>query len=280
MQIFLDCLPCFLRQTLEASRIATNDEKMQIKIMDEVIKLLTDFKNYKSSPELASDIHEIIKKHTGINDLYKEVKKRDIASALELYPLLEEFIKKNDAVKTALKISALGNNIDVAVYSNLNVKDCIKNELENDFSLCDLEIFEEKLKTAKTLLIIGDNSGETVFDKLLIKKLNLKTYYTVRNQAILNDATKEDAIESGLDEVSEIISSGCNCPGLVLERCSDEFLTKFYSADIVISKGQGNFEAMNTINRGVFFLLKAKCQMVSKELNTSLNGYVFKYIEK
>jgi len=277
MEIFLDCLPCFLRQSLEAARIATVDEKMQIKIMEEAIKLVTDFKNYKNSPELAYEIHEIIKSYTGIEDLYKDVKKSDIAIAKELYPLLENCINKNNSIRTALKISALGNNIDSAVYYNLNIKECIEKEIDRDFSICDLELLEEKLKTAKTLLIIGDNSGETVFDKILIKKLNLKTYYTVRNQPILNDATMQDAIDSGLDEVSEIISSGCNCPGLVLSKCSEDYLKLLNSADIVISKGQGNFEAISGAKRGIFYLLKAKCTMVAKELNAGLNDYVFKY---
>ncbi len=142
----------------------------------------------------------------------------------------------------------------------------------------DIEQFEDRLKHAKTLLIIGDNAGETVFDRVLAEDFShLDITYAVRSEPVINDATVEDARASGLDRCAGIISTGCNIPGLILEECSEEFLNIFNNADIVISKGQGNFETLSAQKREMFFLLKAKCPVVSKDLGVDINDYVFKW---
>ena len=281
MEIFYDCLPCILRQTIELLNFTTEEADKRNQIIKETIKLISDFENYKCSPEITRDLHLRVKAILDIDDIYKDIKKQDIESAKKLLPLLNEHIKKSDdKLKEILKISAIGNIIDSAINLGIKIEDCIEAELKKDFSHCDIEIFTNKLEKANKILIIGDNSGESVFDCLLAKYLSLKEIiYAVRDTPVLNDVTIEDAKNSGLEECTKIISSGCNSPGTLLNEASEEFLKIFNEADIVISKGQGNYEALTPCGRDIFFLLKAKCRMVAKHLDVTLGGYVFKYSE-
>jgi uncharacterized protein with ATP-grasp and redox domains len=279
MEIFLDCLPCVLKQVLEAARMSTQNQTQQAEIMEEAVKLLQNHKNYSSSPEIVGDMHAIVRKITGVEDPYKAIKDRDIEAAKQAYPMLLEFAAaKNNDLHWAVKIAATGNIIDSAIYDTSNFRDSLETELAKEFSHDDFNIFSEQLKSASNLLIIGDNSGETIFDKVLIEHLpNIQIEYAVRSGSIINDATISEAEASGLNQHAKLISTGCRAPGAVLEQCSPEFISKFYSADIVISKGQGNYEALSECDRPVFFLLKAKCPMVADILKVKLNDYVFMY---
>lgn len=203
---------------------------------------------------MAREIYQIIKTQTGNIDPYSKIKKNDLEVAKNIYPYLKEVLNcKDDRTYWALKIAATGNNIDAAVYKDINLMKCIETELDKKFSICDIEIFERKLKEASNILIIGDNTGETVFDKILIETLSgNQVTYGVRNEPIINDVTEKDAIASGLSEVARIVSTGCNAPGLILEDCSDEFIDIFNKSDIIISKGQGNYEALSEENGNVF----------------------------
>lgn len=280
MEITLDCIPCMLKQALESSRMVTDDIDKQEKIMEEALLVLLNFKGYRNSPDLTREIHRIIRKMTGVDDSYYEVKRRDLKVANELYPFLKEFMKQQEGNRYwALKTAATGNNIDAAIYQDIDVKHCVEHELEKEFSICDLDIFEDKLKTASNILIIGDNAGETVFDKILIEHLpDIPIIYGVRSSPILNDTTKKEAYESGLGEVSTILSTGCDAPGTIIEDCSETFIDIFNKADIIISKGQGNYEGLSDIKGNLFFLLKAKCPMIANKLKVNLNDYVFKYM--
>lgn len=278
VKIFLDCLPCFLRQVLDSTRIVTGDLKIQNRIMEDTIALVADYKSYKYSPELGRDMHRIINNHTGEKDTYKEIKKNSIKLAEEMYPYVKEFLHRrdNDRLYWALKASAIGNSIDYAINSHVDIKNCVETEIEKEFSICDIDSFKDKLKGAKTILVIGDNAGETVFDRVLIEELlQYDIFYAVRSEAIINDATYEDACDSGLNHCCKIISNGCNAPGLILEEGSEEFLEIYDTTDIVISKGQGNYETLSDQKREMFFLLKVKCHVLSKQIGVPINSYVF-----
>ncbi len=279
MEIFLDCLPCVLRQVLEASRMATDKPEIQAKIMEESIEILADYKSYRCSPDIVRDMHQIVKRLTGVSDPYKTIKERDINAAKKAEPFLKHYLEqKQNELYGALKIAATGNIIDSAIYSDMNIESNIEIELAKEFSICDISALEEMLKTAKSILIIGDNAGETVFDRVLIKYLaGYIITYAVRSEPIINDATLQDAYDSDLNDYADIITTGCGVPGAVLNQCSAEFLSVFNSADIVISKGQGNFEALSDCPKPIFFLLKAKCTMIADKLGVDLNDYVLKY---
>lgn len=281
MEVFLDCLPCMLRQVLEASRMATNQSEIQAAVMDKSVRALAGYKNYSCSPEIVCAMHKIVKELTGVNDPYKKIKERDLRAAKEVLPLLEQFQEKTqNSLYWSLKIAAVGNILDSAINGNVNIQSCVEQELWKEFKICDINILEDKLTTAGTILIIGDNAGETVFDKVFLNSLSpFQLVYAVRDEPVINDATIQEAISSGLSESAEIISTGCSAPAAILEQCSAEFLNIFNRAEIVISKGQGNFEALSDCGRTVFFLLKAKCPVIAEKLGVDLNDYVFRYHE-
>jgi len=277
MEIHLDCLPCIINQVLSAARMSTRDGTLQAKIMKEALQLVTQYDDYGNTPELVASMHEIVKNRTGVLDPYKKIKQEDIKAALLFYPRLKEFMAEKDhSLYWALKTSAVGNIIDKAIYKEVDLEGRLEEELLQEFAHCDLEAFSEKIKTAKRVLIIGDNAGETVFDRLFIQRLKpIPVWYAVRNQPVINDATYEDAVMSGVHEDAEIISTGCSAPGAVLGMWSQEFIERFYEADVVISKGQGNYEALSEVDREIYFLLKVKCPVISTKMAIPLNSYVF-----
>ncbi len=281
MEVFLDCIPCALRQGLEVSRIATESIELQEEIMAEAIRFLENYKACKNSPEICMYIHRIVKEKTGIEDPYSEIKKRDIHTAFQLYPKLKEYVNsKREHIHWALKVAATGNVLDSAVNSDIDIKECIKTELQMPFKIYDGQIFEKQLAKARSILIIGDNAGETVFDRILIEELpDIDVIYAVRGAPIINDTTDFEARSSGIHNYARIISSGSEMPGTMLEECEKAFLDIFYSADIVVSKGQGNYETLSDCNRDIYFLLKAKCPVLSRLLGVGINEYVFKYKE-
>ena len=219
--------------------------------------------------------------HTMTEDPYSLIKRKDLQIVLSLYPQLKLLIEsKEDRLYWALKASAIGNVLDSAINFAYDIEGNINTELERPFAACDISMLEQRLETAKRILFIGDNTGETVFDCILLDQFSsLDLIYAVRSAPIINDATIQDAQASCLDQFARIISTGCDAPGVLLDECSDKFLDIFYSADIVISKGQGNYETLSDCNRDIFFLLKAKCPVIAKLLGIGAHEYIFKLIK-
>ncbi len=279
MEVLLDCLPCSMRQLLEAARLSTDDQEVQTTIMQEGIALLATYNTYRNSPELCRAMHGIVKLHTGNEDPYKPIKDRDVEAALKLYPMLKQYAQDGDRLHRALKVSATGNVIDSAVNSQLSIESCVQHELQKSFAICDEAQLRKRLAKAKTLLFVADNAGETVFDRVLLETLPpMEISYAVRSKPSLNDATPREAIASGLESCARIIPSGSDMPGINMDETTEEFKRAFWESDIVICKGQGNFETLSESGRDAFFLLKAKCQVLSRLLGVGLGDYVFRYI--
>lgn len=260
--------------------MATDRTEVHEQIMEEATKILAGYKEFPNSPALASVLHAVVKKQTGVADPYHEVKRANIQEALAVYPFLQSFLaEQTDRLYWALKIAATGNIIDAAVGKTRNLKEILEQELAKQFALCDLEQFKKELATAGHLLIIGDNAGETVFDRLIMEYFSdLTITYAVRGEPVINDATVEDVRVSGFAPRINVVSTGGRSPGLILDECAEEFRALFYRADLVISKGQGNYEAlMDEERRSLYFLLKAKCPMLAEKLGVQVNDYVFKW---
>jgi uncharacterized protein with ATP-grasp and redox domains len=279
MKMQLDCLPCFLRQVLEASRVVTDDFNLQTKILKECLPIIGRFDAYCYAPEVGREVHATVKRLTGVADPYRQIKENNLKLAEQYYPTLQRYLsEKGGRAGWALKIAALGNNLDAAIYQEITDLALLDRELEQEFAIYDLPKWEQRLKTAKTLLVIGDNAGETVFDRFLIEQLpDLEVTYAVRNAPIINDATMADAVAARLDRHARIIASGCDAPGLILNEGQREFLQVYQQADLVISKGQGNYETLSeTAGREIFFLLKAKCPVIAVDLGVAVGAYIFK----
>ena len=279
MELFLDCLPCVLRGALEAAKMATDDAATHQQIMTEAIQVLNHYQSYGSAPEIARAFQRIVKARTGNPDPYAAVKQRDMETALRLLPAIQtKLLEKDDPVYWALKAAASGNVLDSAIGLTIDLSR-FDVEFDTPFAVCDIDILQKKLKTAKTMLVIGDNTGETVFDGLLLREFpTLQLTYAVRHAPVLNDATIEVAVDSGLADYARIISTGCDVPGVLLDECSEEFLTVFHSADIVIAKGQGNYETLSESPRELFFLLKSKCPVIARVLGVHVSDFVFRHM--
>lgn len=278
MEIQLECLPCFLRQVIDASKMATDRLDIQKAIIKDTAKLIIKYEEYKYAPALGREMHSIVKRYTGNLDPYREIKEQNIKTALGVYPFLKQYLfNKKDRLYWALKIAATGNIIDSAIYSGIDIEDIVNKDIHKEFAVCDFEIFEKLMKNCKTILVIGDNAGETVFDRVLIEEfLHISITYAARSESIINDATIEDVYASGFNSGMKVISSGCNAPGTIIEECSEEFLEIYNNADVVISKGQGNYETLSDQQREMFFLLKAKCPIVAERLGVKVGDYVLK----
>ena len=276
MNMSLDCYPCFLRQTLKSVRLAGADEKTQSQILHQVLDRLQDFDSTKCPPEMSCQVHAIIREQTGV-DPYSQGKKASTQQALALYPKLKALITAADEpLETAVRLSIAGNIIDLGIYHEYDLEGTIERVLAQPFAIDDFAAFREALEKTERILYLADNAGETVFDRLLIETINQSVIYAVRGGPVLNDATREDALEAGLGEITTIIDNGATAPGTVLDLCSGEFRDFFANAELIISKGQGNYESLSDTTAPVFFLLQAKCQVVAKDLGVPMTSIVLK----
>jgi uncharacterized protein with ATP-grasp and redox domains len=279
MRTYLDCIPCFLRQTPDAAKIAGADGVLQKKILDEVCKIITEFPLNATPPQMGAKIHQIIRELTSNEDPYKKIKQDSQRLGLDMYSYLREQVKKADhRLMMALKIAAIGNVIDLAINSSTTIKKELEDISNHEFAIFEYGEFKKSLDTAKSILYLGDNAGETVFDRALIEEIpnSKKLYYGVRGFPTINDALEEDAKEAGIDKYATIISNGSDAPGTFLDSCSKEFRDVFLNADMIISKGQGNFESLYGNSYPIFFLFKVKCPPVAKELNCKVGDLVLK----
>ncbi len=276
MKAYLDCIPCFFRQALEASRMATDDEREQKRILDGLARKLPDMALDSPPPYTGRLIHKIVREVTHCADPYGKVKGEYNREALALYPELKSIVNRaEDALLQAIRIAIAGNAIDFRIASSFNIEKELRTVLSEDFALLDYERFREALSETDKILYLADNSAETVFDRVLIEQLDgHKVTYAVKEGPVIDDATMEDAEFSGIGEVAEIISTGCDAPGTILELCSLQFRRAYRSSRLIISKGQGNYEALCAEQKPIFFLLKAKCSILARDLGVQVGGIV------
>ncbi|RZN70296.1 MAG: DUF89 family protein [Candidatus Methanolliviera hydrocarbonicum] len=282
MKLYLDCIPCFQRQALEAARMVTDDEEKQEEILRRAIKELLDLNWDRRPTEIAHKIHGMVKEMSGDKDPYREVKKKYNDLALALYPALKEQIKRsNTPLLTAVRLSIAGNVIDFGASSNFDIHRTIDEVLVKEFAISDYKKFVERLERARKIIYLADNAGEIVFDKLLLETILSryeigKIIFVVKATPIINDAMYEDAIYVGIDKIPNIefmeIGAGSDSG---ITRESKTFLDMLKESDIAISKGQGNYESLSNVD-GIFFLLMAKCPVIARDLGVEMGDIILK----
>ena len=291
MRTYLDCIPCFFKQALEAGKIAGASKVTQKRILDKLAKDFPKFSLSASPPEIGRDIYAIVRKITKKKDPFAKIKAKSNTLALNIYKKLKNKVAhSSDRLLMATELAIAGNIIDYGVKNSLNVDTelarilaeenrSIKQESKVTF---DYNSFKRALKKSHTILYLGDNAGETVFDRVLIEEIkrddkNNNITYAVKKSPVINDALIKDAIDCGIDKSAKIISSGSDAPGTVLSLCKKSFLNLFNKADMVISKGQGNFEALSGSKRPVFFLFMAKCPVVAQHVGCKVGDIILSY---
>jgi uncharacterized protein with ATP-grasp and redox domains len=277
MNTYLECIPCFFKQALFAARAATNDERKAKQVLDRVAQLVPRIPLDSSPPETARFIYRTVREVTRVADPFKAYKERSIENARSLYGELKSIVDSSeDPLRTGVKMAIAGNVIDLGANPDFDLKAEVRNLFRKDLSEDHYESFKDRLENARTILYLADNAGETVFDRILIETMGKGTVYAVRDIPIINDATMEDARKSGIGKVARIVSSGCDAPGTVLKRCSQEFLSLFARADLIVSKGQGNFESLSGEEAPIFFLLNVKCPVIARNLGTGIGSLILK----
>ncbi|HOX40237.1 MAG TPA: ARMT1-like domain-containing protein [Candidatus Brocadiia bacterium] len=276
MKSRLECLICALSQALRTARQAGASEGVQRKILDELMGILPGSDLNMSPAEISQDAYATVSRLTGVADPFHDAKKRHNAVALALYPRLREIVDSSDnRLETALRLAAAGNIVDLGVLEDdeiaAHLDDALRVTLARDDS-ADLLAFLEK---PRRVLYLLDNAGEVVFDRVLMEELaGHKVQAVVKSAPIINDVTREDAEEAGVAEAAEIIELGCDSIGVNMRRAGTEFRKAFESADVIIAKGQGNYETLDRWDANIYFILRAKCPIVAEELHVKLHEAV------
>ena len=268
MKTSLDCIPCILRQSLDAARMVSKDPSVHENILREVLGWAGEMDLSQSPPAMAQRIHRRLREIAGVDDPYRETKDRQNFIALEMLPSLRSKIESaSDPLLLAARLAIAGNVIDMGVNGNLTEADMLQavNRALTEPLVGDYDEFRTAIAKAQSILYLADNAGEIAFDRLLIEKLlPERVTLVVRGAPVINDATLADAQAVGLDKIVEIIDNGSDAPGTILRDCSQEFQRRYSDADLIIAKGQGNFETLSNEPENIFFLFKVKCPLVSE----------------
>lgn len=282
MKISHECIYCLARQAVEIAEEATKDVSAQEEIIKRSLRELAEMEFDETAPEIAFKMHQHAKNITGINDPYARLKEQYNEIAKEIYDRINEekwLDKAEDRFDMACRLAIAGNIIDFSVGLNLEQLDVIKSvedSIKHDIFGTGTTALREAVEKAKNIMYIADNSGEIIFDKFLLENLPLnKVTYAVKGGPIVNDATMQDAISTGIVDLVKVIDNGHSAQGTILKDCSSTFKSEFSKADLIISKGQANFETLSDIkDKTIFYLLRAKCSSVAAYIGCKQMDYV------
>jgi uncharacterized protein with ATP-grasp and redox domains len=284
MKTYLECIPCFFQQALRASRLAGLSEGEQREVLLEVARRLPSFSLKSTPPEMGRAFYGLILRRAG-RDPFAGIKARSNREALALYPALRKKIGSSpEPLLAAARLAIAGNVIDYGVNRSFDLRREVEAASSSARGIFQFREFRQNLERAERLLYLCDNAGEVVFDRLLIETLReeyprLEITAVLRGEAVINDATLADARAAGLDRVCPVISNGSDAPGTLLSLCSRELRQNYQAADLVISKGQGNFESLWGEEKKIFFLFKVKCIVVARSVGEEVGQSVLLFSE-
>ncbi|RPH93311.1 DUF89 family protein [candidate division KSB1 bacterium] len=278
MKTFLDCIPCIIRQALEAAKQISTDSAVHEQIIREVLCWISEMDMTKPAPAIGQRIHRRLRSMTGQEDPYRKVKDFHNRIVLALLPDLKTAITAApDPLNMALRLAIAGNSIDMGVNGHITesaIHEAVFHALAAPF-VGDMDEFRTAVSEARHILYLTDNAGEIVLDRLLIEQIGpARVTAAVRGAPAINDATRADALAVGLQEIVEVIDNGSDAPGTILDDCSPEFTRRFSEADLILAKGQGNFETLSDVPKNIYFLFKAKCFVVAEHAHVPLGTHV------
>lgn len=284
MNSHTDCISCVVSKANSLADKYLTDKNQKHNFMKKVLNEIIEIDYERTAPYLVAKVMRLLKDEIKVDDIYYEEKQFFTTKLLEMETEIAKTVENyEDKILNGLKIALAGNIIDFGVFDNIDfefVQTIIDDAFDVNFDEKTISNFKLSLEKSKKLLYIGDNTGEIVFDKIFIKKIkekypDLKIYFAVRGKPILNDSTIEDALMVGMDKHAQIISNGSDLPGTDLIEVSDEFKKIFKEADLILSKGQGNFESLPGCSHNVYYLLLCKCDLLTKQLNCDKFSPVF-----
>ncbi|SFV75110.1 DUF89 domain of unknown function [hydrothermal vent metagenome] len=277
------CVTCIINQSQKVAKAINASSALEHTLISNIENMSQTFSFTKTPPQIAADVYKKLSILAQKEDLYDEVKQHSTKKALSFIPKLQEKLQtSSDKFLTATKIAVAGNVIDLAAEVEFDLGDELEKIFETNFACDDTKQLQTKLTHANKVVILGDNVGEHIFDALFIQTLqelypNKEYYYFVRGVPIINDVTYKEAKEAGFDTFCTIIDSGVNTPGFDYKRASKKAQKLFDEADIIISKGMGNYESLSPSHRkNICFLLKVKCEVVANALQKEVGDIICK----
>jgi uncharacterized protein with ATP-grasp and redox domains len=274
-------MPCFISQALTAVRSLSDDETIHENVLREVLRIASETDMHEAPPLMGQKIHRIIREVTGNSDPYMHEKVKYNSLASSLLPELREKLKESaHPFSLAIRLSIAGNIIDFGTGSGVNeedVRSCIKNSKNAPIDINAVNELYGCIKKSQKILYLGDNSGEIAFDRLFIEQMPYeKITFVVRGHPVINDVTMQDAEQIGMNDLVNVIDNGSDAPGTILSDCSGGFRERFESADLIIAKGQGNYESLSEVDKKVFFLLQAKCPIIARDIGCQVGDFIIK----
>ena len=282
MKVEEECIPCILKMSLNGLRSLNLEPYKLREIYHEFVKSImtqNDIWDITSAELVEKILLKSIAK-TAVADPFITIKEKANSQLLSIYDKLKhDVLNCDDPILMATKLSIFGNTIDVMVSGNPenNLKKILMASIKDvPLHTESYQKLSSQLKNSKSLLLLADNAGEAVMDKLLIEtlkeKYHMEMYYAVRNNPALNDITYDEAVDIGFPDIAQVITNGIDgpLPGTVLSRCSQKFLNVLNSVDMVLVKGGGNFECLigeTSLPLNTFFLLMCKCEVHSRFFN-------------
>ena len=280
MKTSLECIPCFTRQAAEAIAQTVDDPPRRETLLRKILREISEADWQGSPPVIAQNMHRIIRRELDCRDPYYEIKQRMNATAQRILPALREAMENcPDRLEAAVRLAIGGNLLDAGAKTQIDIDDLPQhmNAIWNRPLQGDVRALFKAAAEARHILYLADNAGEIFFDRVLIEALPPgKVTVFVRGAPIINDATLEDAMAAGLPEIAPVFDNGSDAPGTLLEDCSESFRTAFDQADMIIAKGQGNYETLSDTTRPVFFLFVVKCPVIAAQVGASVGTLIVK----
>lgn len=279
------CIGCILNQAVRVCDNIHADSSLRESILQRADEMSKDFSLKQNPPQVATPLYQEMARLANKLDLYDEVKKHSTSKAKEFIPYLQDKLaNSDDKLLTATKIAIAGNVIDLAAEVSFDLDEELEKIFDISFNEDDFHCLKEQLSSAKNIMYLADNAGEHVFDYLYIQTLqeiypHLQVTYAVRGEAIINDVTYDEAKELGFHNLCKLLDSGVDTPGFDYARATKEAKELFDSADLIISKGMGNYECLTPYPRkNICFLLKVKCQVVANSIKQKIGDIVCKMV--
>lgn len=285
--MFIDeaCVSCIINQSVKVSNAIGANEALKNQLKSSVEELSKEFSYSDTPPEIASYVYEKMAQIAGKEDLYDEVKALSTQKALSFIPALKtKLLYAENPLLIATKIAVAGNVIDLAAAVEFDLTQELESIFQREFAWNDFDIFAKEIENAKNIVILGDNVGEHIFDYIFIETLkelypNRNYSYFVRGNPIINDVTMKEAKEAGFEELCQLVDSGVNTPGFAYTRANQNAKNIFDNADLVISKGMGNYESLTPSHKtNICFLLKVKCGVVANSFGKEIGDIICKFV--